>query len=63
MLVLGRRPGESVICGEGENALTVTILEIRGNTIRIGFDAPAHIRVNRAEVAERMHQQQEGDIA
>ncbi|PZR54144.1 carbon storage regulator [Xylanimonas oleitrophica] len=47
MLVLSRRVGESLVIGGG---ITVTVVEVRGETIRLGIDAPRDVRVNRAEV-------------
>ena len=50
MLVLTRKKGEAiVIAGE----ITVTVLEIRGDKIRLGVEAPKDIEVNREEVQER----------
>ena len=51
MLVLTRRPGESVKIGDD---ITVTVLGIRGNQLRLGFTAPAHIAVHREEVYQRI---------
>jgi carbon storage regulator len=47
MLVLTRRPGESIMIGE---EVVVTVLEIRGDVIRLGIDAPRSIQVHREEV-------------
>ena len=49
MLVLTRRIGESVLIG-GE--VTVTVLDIKGDSIRIGVDAPRTTRIQRAEIVE-----------
>lgn len=51
MLVLSRRPGESVVVGED---ITITILEVRGDVIRIGIDAPRSVAVHRAELLEQL---------
>lgn len=53
MLVLTRRAGESIVIGDD---VTVTVLEMRGDQIRIGIDAPRHIKVNRQEVVEQVEQ-------
>jgi carbon storage regulator len=50
MLILKRRPGQVVHVG-GE--VKITILAITGNQVRIGFDAPRTIPVDRAEIVER----------
>ncbi len=47
MLVLTRRTGESVMVGE---EVVVTVLEVRGEVIRLGIQAPRHIQVHREEV-------------
>jgi carbon storage regulator len=47
MLVLSRKPGEKVIIG---NSIAVTVVEIKGNRVRIGFDAPNEVRIFRVEL-------------
>ncbi len=47
MLVLSRRIGESVVIGHD---VVVTILEVRGDVVRVGIDAPRHVQVHRHEV-------------
>jgi len=51
MLVLTRQAGQRIVVADGE--LTITVLAIRGNQVRLGISAPAHIPVHRAEVAAR----------
>ena len=51
MLILTRRPGESVKIGDD---ITVTVLAIKGNQLRLGFTAPAHVSVHREEVYQRI---------
>jgi carbon storage regulator len=48
MLVLSRKPGEQVVLGNG---ITLTVLEVRGNRVRLAFAAPAQVRILRAELA------------
>ena len=48
MLVLSRKPGEKVVIGDG---ITVTVVEVKGNRIRVGIDAPDQVRILRAELA------------
>jgi len=60
MLVLNRRPGESVQVGED---VTVTVLGVNRNQVRIGIQAPKSVPVHRTEIYERIKregQQQEG---
>ena len=47
MLVLSRKPGEKVYIG---NNITITVVEIKGNRIRIGIEAPGNVPVLRAEL-------------
>jgi carbon storage regulator len=47
MLVLSRRVGESVVIGDD---VTITILEVRGDVVRVGIDAPRSVAVHRAEL-------------
>jgi carbon storage regulator len=57
MLVLTRKTQESVVVGgtEGfERVLKVTVLEIRGGTVRLGFEVDAGVPVHRQEVWERI---------
>jgi len=51
MLVLSRKPGESIVVG-GE--ITVTVLEVRGDMVRVGIDAPRSIAVHRKEVHDEL---------
>ena len=46
MLVLSRRPGEQVVIGNG---ITLTVVEVRGDRVRLAFDAPDQVRILRAE--------------
>ena len=50
MLVLSRRPKESLRITFGERTLTVTVIEMLGNKIRLGFDGPRDIQVTRSEL-------------
>ena len=47
MLVLTRRAGESVVIGSD---VVVTIVEVRGDVVRVGIDAPREVQVHREEV-------------
>ncbi|WP_423063287.1 carbon storage regulator CsrA [Candidiatus Paracoxiella cheracis] len=52
MLVLTRSVGERLIIGNGE--ITLTILDVRGNQVRLGIDAPKDISVHREEIYLRI---------
>ena len=51
MLILTRRPGESVKIGD---EVTVVVLGVKGGQVRLGFIAPPNIAVHREEVYERI---------
>jgi len=51
MLILTRRVGETLMIGD---EVTVTVLGVRGNQIRIGVDAPKDVAVHREEIYERI---------
>ena len=52
MLILTRRVGESVVIGE---EVTVTVLGVKGNQVRIGVNAPKDVAVHREEIYSRIH--------
>lgn len=57
MLVLSRKSREAVVVGgfgRFERRLKITVLEIRGANVRLGFEAPADVPVHRWEVWERI---------
>jgi carbon storage regulator len=53
MLVLTRKPGESIIIDGG---IRITVTQVRGENVRIGIEAPLEVRVNRAEIHERLQE-------
>lgn len=53
MLILTRRPTETIMIGDD---IAITILEVRGNQTRIGIDAPKNVAVHREEIYERVKQ-------
>ncbi|MFT5139913.1 MAG: carbon storage regulator [Lysobacterales bacterium] len=54
MLILTRRVGEKLVIGEN---VTVTVLGVKGNQIRIGIDAPDEVQVHREEIFKRIQEE------
>lgn len=54
MLILTRRVGETLNIGDG---ITVTVLNVKGNQVRIGVDAPKEVTVHREEIYEKLLQE------
>lgn len=59
MLILTRRTGETVMIG---NDVTLTVLGIKGNQVRIGINAPKSVPVHREEIYERIKRELQGDV-
>jgi carbon storage regulator len=51
MLVLTRKPGEQIVIDE---QITVTVLELQGNRIRLGIEAPKEVPIERKELVRSM---------
>jgi carbon storage regulator len=55
MLILTRRAGETVVIGE---EVTVTVLGVKGNQVRIGINAPREVAVHREEIFQRIKREE-----
>jgi carbon storage regulator len=56
MLILTRRVGETVMIGDD---VTITVLGVKGNQVRVGINAPKHVAVHREEIYERIKREQQ----
>jgi carbon storage regulator len=57
MLILTRRCAETLVVGDGE--ITVTVLGVKGNQVRIGVNAPKEVSVHREEIYQRIQNEKD----
>ena len=58
MLILTRRVGETLMIGD---EVSVTVLGVKGNQVRIGVNAPKEVAVHREEIYARIKKEQDGE--
>ena len=58
MLILTRRIGETLMVGDD---VTITVLGVKGNQVRIGVNAPKDVAVHREEIYERIQNEKAGE--
>ena len=56
MLVLSRKPDEKIMIGDG---IVITVVEIRGDKVRLGIEAPRDVSVHRKEVYQALRKESE----
>ena len=54
MLVLTRKPGEQIVIG---NNIRLTVVSVGPGRVKIGIEAPDHVRVDRQEIFEKIHRE------
>ena len=60
MLILTRRVGESIVVGDD---IVITVFEVRGDSVRIGIEAPRTVKVHREEVYNELQAANEQAVA
>ncbi len=54
MLIITRRPGEKIVLGDD---ITVTVMEVSGQTVRLGIDAPKELPIYREEIWDAVREE------
>ncbi len=59
MLVLSRKKNERIVIGEN---IVITVVEIRGDRVRLGIEAPQEVPIHRSEVHDAIQLEQSGSL-
>ena len=59
MLILTRKVGESVLIGDD---ISITVLSVRGNQVKLGVQAPKEVSVHREEISQRILQSKDEHV-
>ncbi len=59
MLILTRKVGESVLIGDD---ISITVLSVRGNQVKLGVQAPKEVSVHREEIYQRIKQMKDEQL-
>lgn len=54
MLVITRKPGERITIGDD---ITVTVIEVKGSLVKLGFEAPRNVGIHRQEIYDRIREE------
>jgi len=57
MLVLSRQKDESIVIGDGDDKVVITIVDVRGDKVRLGIVAPRTTSVHRKEIYEAIQRE------
>ncbi len=60
MLVLSRKKNQSIVI---DDKIVITVVEVRGDKVRLGIEAPREVAVHRQEIFEAIQAQTEGDAS
>ena len=59
MLVLSRQRDESIVIGEGDDMVEITIVDVRGDKVRLGITAPKKVSVHRREIYDAIQREKQ----
>jgi carbon storage regulator len=60
MLVLSRKKNQAIVLGSGPDVVTIVVVEIRGDKVRLGIEAPKEVPVHRLEIYDAIQREGRG---